>query len=78
MTTPPPKPTKKERQAAHDLAHQRYAFASDAKRNAATRLAQVQADPNATADEITEATEALSEATALYRSAQAAVRDGRW
>ncbi|GIG92378.1 hypothetical protein [Plantactinospora endophytica] len=78
MTTPPPKLTKKEREAARNLAEQRWALAHDVKRNAAARLAQVQADPNCTADEITEATEALSEATALYRSAQAAAQGDRW
>ncbi|MFY1687286.1 hypothetical protein [Plantactinospora sp. WMMB782] len=77
MTTPPPKLTKKEREAARNLAEQRWALAHDVKRDAAARLAQVQADPNATPAELVEATEALSEATALYRSAQAAARGGR-
>lgn len=72
MTESPPKLTKKEREAARNLAHQRFAMAHDCKRNAAARLAQVRADPNSTAADIAEATEALSRATALYRSAQAA------
>ncbi|MGC5381246.1 hypothetical protein ACPXB1_22500 [Micromonospora sp. DT68] len=66
--------SKKEREAARNLAEQRWALAHDAKRNAADRLARIQADPESTAAEITEATESLSKATALYRSAQAAAR----
>lgn len=68
------KASKAEARRARDLAHQRYAMAHDAKLSAAARLAQVKADPNSTAADIAEATEALSRATALYRSAQAAAQ----
>ncbi|PYC75200.1 hypothetical protein C7C45_04850 [Micromonospora arborensis] len=68
------KTSKSEREAARNLAEQRWAIAHDVKRNAADRLARVQADPDSTPAEITAATEALSEATSLYRSAQAAAR----
>ncbi|MFI7649997.1 hypothetical protein ACIBTZ_28530 [Micromonospora sp. NPDC049460] len=75
------KTSKAERRKAADLAEQRYAMAHDCKRLAAEQLARVQADPDSTAAEIIEATEALSRATSLYREAQAAAghaRGGQW
>ncbi|MFD6640304.1 hypothetical protein ACFWDN_31310 [Micromonospora chalcea] len=69
--------TRTEARQARDLAGQRLAFAHDGKRLAADQLARVVADPNSTAAEIAEATEALSEATALYRQAHAAADQAR-
>ncbi|MFI7429261.1 hypothetical protein ACIBPB_19920 [Micromonospora sp. NPDC049836] len=81
MSSKTSKTTKAERRKAADLASQRYAMAHDSKARAAELLARIQADPDSTAADITEATEELSKATALYREAQAAanqVPGGRW
>ncbi|SCG69632.1 hypothetical protein GA0070609_4431 [Micromonospora echinaurantiaca] len=69
-----PKQGKREREAARNLAHQRWALAHDAKSDAAARLARIMADPESTPADIAEATEALSRATSLYREAEAAAR----
>jgi hypothetical protein len=69
--------TPAEARQARDLAHQRLAFAHDAKRFAADHLAQLKADPDSSAGDILEATEALSRATVIYREAQAAAEQAR-
>ncbi|MEV4492719.1 hypothetical protein AB0K04_21700 [Micromonospora coxensis] len=68
------KQSKKEREEARNLALQRWALAHDAKLSAADRLTRLQADPNTSPTEITEATESLSQATTRYREAEAVAR----